>query len=292
MIMKMTPEERKAWRQKLSAITDDEFMAMDETEFRARFRERLHHRLEIQTYAAAYRKQRLNPTQADYAKRLVGIWEKRGLPLDAPEYRFAKTLIGFADCLARGEQIDLSAFAPAPVTPQEAAAFTRILMERRSVREFKSDTVPDELIDKILNAGLWAAHACNLQSIRYLVVRESKVPGMFRGSDVPGGPVHLVICQDMRVYRANRFMPEKNILLDAGAAGQNIVLAAYAYGLDSVWLTFNETSEIRQRLREYFKLPDYIEIVTYIDVGYGDQTPCPPYRQSVEDCIIGRTPLE
>lgn len=87
----------------------------------------------------------------------------------------------------------------------------------------------------------------------------------------------MVICQDMRVYRANRFMPEKNILLDAGAAGQNIVLAAYAYGLDSVWLTFNETSEIRQRLREYFKLPDYIEIVTYIDVGYGDQTPCPPY---------------
>ncbi len=29
-----------------------------------------------------------------------------------------------------------------------------------------------EHINKVLDAGLWAAHACNLQSIRYLVVRE------------------------------------------------------------------------------------------------------------------------
>lgn len=289
--MSLTPEERKKWRQKLSSLTDEDFIAMSETEFRARFRERLHHTLEIQTYSAAYRKQKLKPSQADYAKRLVNVWEKRGLSLEAPEYCFAKTLIGFADRLACGEEIDLSNFAPAPVTPEEAAAFTRILMERRSVREFTDDIVSDEVIDKVLNAGLWAAHACNLQSIRYLVVRESVAPGMFQGSDVPGGPVHLVICQDMRVYEANRFMPDKNILLDAGAAGQNIVLAAFAYGLDGVWLTFNETSEIRQRLREYFKLPDYIEIVTYVDVGYGDQTPCPPYRNSVEACVIGRTPL-
>ena len=42
---------------------------------------------------------------------------------------------------------------------------------RRSVREFTDEVVPDALIDKVLDAGLWAAHACNLQSIGFLVLR-------------------------------------------------------------------------------------------------------------------------
>lgn len=165
--------------------------------------------------------------------------------------------------------------------------FFTIVKERRSVREFKDKEVPDELIDKILEAGLWAAHGCNIQSIRYVVVREKNEPGLFRGSDVPGGPVHLVILQDMRCYRANSFTPVRNQLLDAGAAGQNIVLAAHAVGLEGVWLTF-PGEEFCDRLRKKFNLPDYIRLVTYVDVGYGDQTPYPPQRWDVKDTILGR----
>lgn len=285
----MTEEERKQWRQKLASITDEEFLAMDESEFRARFRERVHHTLEIQTYYAAYRDKTMREEQPNYAKRLMNVWKQRGLPTTDPEYRFATALVGMAEKLVAGEHVDLSEYAPAPVTKEEEEAFMKILYERRSVREFTDEVVPDELIDRVLDAGLWAAHACNLQSIRYLVIREDKAPGLFRGSDIPGGPVHLVICQDMRVYRANQAMPERNILLDAGACGQNMVLAAHAIGLEGVWLTFNEA--IKQRLKEYFNLPDYISIVTYVDVGYGDQTPCPPYRHTVEECILGRTEL-
>lgn len=112
-------------------------------------------------------------------------------------------------------------------------------------------------------------------------------PGLFKGSDVPGGPVHLVILQDMRCYRANSFTPVRNQLLDAGAAGQNIVLAAHAVGLEGVWLTFPNEA-FCDRLREKFKLPDYIRLVTYVDVGYGDQTPYAPQRWDVKDTILGR----
>ena len=147
--------------------------------------------------------------------------------------------------------------------------------------------MPDELIDKVLEAGLWAAHGCNVQSIRYIVVREKNEPGLFRGSDVPGGPVHLIVLQDMRCYRANSFTPVRNQLLDAGAAGQNMVLAAHAVGLESVWLTFRN-KEFSDRLRARFNLPDYMRLVTYVDVGYGDQTPYPPLRWDVKDTVLGR----
>ena len=282
----LTQDEKRAILQKNLALTEEEFLEMDPVEFRARVRERSHHTLEIQVYQAAYRNRTLSAKQADYTKWLLEIWKKKGLSEDLPEYRYAKKLIGFADALSKGEPVDLEPYRPTPVTEEMEKDFFTILKERRSVREFKDIEVPDELIDKILDAGLWAAHGCNIQSIRYIVVREKNVPGLFAGSDVPGGPVHLVILQDMRNYRANSFTPRRNQLLDAGAAGQNIVLAAHAVGLEGVWLTFNEA--MCKRLTEYFKLPEYIRLVTYVDVGYGDQTPYPPQRLDVKDTILAR----
>lgn len=278
-------EAKEIWDRNMR-LTDEEFLAMDEAEFRARVRERSHHTLEIQAYAAAYRHGTLNPNQADYTKRLLNLWEKRGLSKDLPEYRYALVLIDAADKLSRGEKVDLSIYQPTPVTPEMEKAFFTIVKERRSVREFTDQEVPDGLIDKILEAGIWAAHGCNIQSIRYIVVRDKNEPGLFNGSDVPGGPVHLVILQDMRCYRANSFTPVRNQLLDAGAAGQNLVLAAHAAGLEGVWLTFNEA--MCERLKARFHLPDYIRLVTYVDVGYGDQTPYAPQRWDVKDTILGR----
>lgn len=267
-------------------LNDEEYLALDEAEFRARFRERTHHTLEIQTYAAAYRGKKLSAGQADTVKRLSELWRKRGLSTELPDYRLAQQLVAFADTLAKGEKLDLSPFAPHPVSAAERESFFTIVRERRSVREFTSRRVPDELIDEILEAGLWAAHSCNLQSIRYLVVREETSQGLFQGSDVPGGPVHLVIMQDERVYRANPLNPVRNRLLDAGAAAQNIALAAHAAGLEGVWLTFND--RIAERLRSRFNVPEYVSIVTYVDIGYGDQTPYPVLRPSVKDVVLGR----
>jgi nitroreductase len=267
-------------------LSDEELLALDEAEFRARFRERVHHTLEIQTYAAAYRGEKLQATQTAPTKRLCDLWLKRGLSETEHEYIYAQKLISFADKLISGESVDLLAYAPDKVSVAECESFFRIIYQRRSVREFTAERVPDELIDRVLDAGLWAAHSCNLQSIRYLVVRETETPGLFVGSDVPGGPVHLVVCQDERVYKANPLNPVRNQLLDAGAAAQNMVLAAFAAGLEGVWLTFSDP--MLKRLREYFKLPDYIRIVTYVDIGFGDQTPYPVLRPKVKDVVLAR----
>ena len=280
-----TEEVREIWEKNMR-LSDEELLGMDEVEFRARVRERSHHTLEIQVYATAYRGAALRPQQADYTKHLLELWVKRGLSTDLPEYRYAAFLVETADKISKGEKVSFEEFKPTPVTPEMEKAFFTIVKERRSVREFTDQEVPDELIDKVLEAGIWAAHGCNVQSIRYIVVRDKNEPGLFRGSDVPGGPVHLVVLQDMRCYRANSFTPLRNQLLDAGAAAQNIVLAAHAVGLEGVWLTFSE--DMCNRLKDRFQLPDYIRLVTYVDVGYGDQTPYAPQRWDVKDTILGR----
>jgi nitroreductase len=82
-------------------------------------------------------------------------------------------------------------------------------------------------------------------------------------------------------------MPAYNKLLDCGAAGQNIVLAAHACGLGGCWLTFTG-DKFRQRIVDYLKIPDYIDAVTYVDVGYPDQSPAPPLRHDLSEAILYR----
>ncbi|MGI6005288.1 MAG: nitroreductase family protein [Christensenellales bacterium] len=265
-------------------LSDEEYLALDEIEFRARFRERIHHTLEIQTYAAANGEGTLSQRQSETAKKFIRLWKERNLPEDLPEYVYAQKLIGFSEKLVAGEKPDLDEFAPYPLTQAEKDAFFKVVFERRSVRHFTDEDVADELIDKILQSGLWAAHSCNLQSIRYLVIREKNVPGLFKGSDVPGGPVHLVVLQDERVYRANPFNPVRNRLIDAGAAAQNIVLATHALGLAGVWLTFNDA--MIQRIGKHFDLPEHVKIVTYVDIGYPTQTPYAPQRLTLDEAVI------
>lgn len=285
-----TPEE---WKEIMKVWSKDERQLTEEPdisdiEFRARFRERCHHTMEIQIYDAIAKKKPLSADQTATAEMYFRVWDKRGLSHDLPEYKFASTLLDMARTLQKGEFPDLSGWEPHWFGDEERKVLDRAIYERRSVRHWDWEReVPDEVINKVLDAGLWASHACNLQSIRYLVIHEKKTPNLFRGGDIPPGPVHLVVCQDSRVYKANQLMPDYNAVLDAGAAGQNILLQAHAYGLGGCWVTFM-TGDMRVRLREHYHLPDYINLVFYIDVGYPTETPCPPYRLGVDEAVLIR----
>lgn len=282
--MEMTP----AAIEQLFSKKEADLLNMDEVEFRARMRERCHHTLEIQLYSCISQGKMLGPRQTQTADLFLRVWEKRGLSKDLPEYQFVSLLRAMADRVYAGETPDLREFAPVKLSEEALTGFENVLYERRSVRHWDwSRRVPDALIDKVLKAGLWGAHSCNLQSIRYCVVREETMPDVFRNSDIPGGPIHILILQDIRCYRANPMMPAYNKILDCGAAGQNIVLAAHAYGLGGCWLTFT-SDQMRERVRSTLEIPPEYDLVTYVDVGYPNQTPAAPNRISVEEAVLQR----
>ena len=280
----VTPEELT----RLFDLTEERLMELDEIEFRARVRERCHHTMEIPTYESAYFDTPLPADQTATIEKMLRVWDKRGLSHDLVEYRFATTILELAKKRIAGQPVDLGIYGPKWLTPAEQEVFDRVVFERRSVRQWNlGRRVDDALIDRVLNAGLWGAHGCNLQSIRYIVVREEDEPGLFEGSDVPGGPVHIVVMQDKRCYQANPLMPPPNILLDCGAATQNIVLAAHAYGLGGCWLTFSDA--MRERFVKHYSLPEYYDVVTYVDIGWPDQSPCPIWRCGVDEAVVYRS---
>ncbi len=272
--------------------TKEDPRTLDPTPLRAIIRERGHHTIEIQLYEALAKGVPLPLETGHRVKELLAIWRERGLPTNGPDLAYVQQLVTMAEKVKRGEPVDTAQYAWKPFDEQDRAVARRLIYDRRSVRHFTDEEVPDAVIDQILDAGLWAAHGCNLNSLRFLVVREKNAPGLFRGADIPGGPVHIVACQDRRVYYcmsgyvANHEMLERNRVLDCGAAMQNMVLYAHALGLGSVWLTFRPA--MITRLRERFNLPDYIQIVTYLDIGYPAETPLPPGRMAVDEVVLAR----
>ena len=295
----MAREKLNPMLQKVALVRDDDFyMGLDDIAFRTCVQEKAHHSLEIQVCHAEHTGCEMFPQRPAIVEHLLELWDRRGMSHDLPEYRFARRMVDMANDYLDGKPIDLSPYAPKRLTPEETEGFDKILYGRRSVRAFLDKDVPDELIDRMIDAALWAPNGGNMQPCRFLVIREKSEPGLFRGSDIPGGPVHIVIAVDMRGSRAmaqlhrgtvppdEKLMGHRNTLLNCAAAGQNIVLAAHALGLASVWLTFGEG--MTERIMQRFDLPDYIHLMTFIDVGYGAQTPVPPPKSTVSEAVLAR----
>ena len=270
----------------------ESLLKMDPSPLRAMIRERAHHTVEIQLYEALAEGRTLPAGTGSTVRQMLELWRERGLPTDGPDFAWVNKLLELADQSVRGEKVDLSAFAWHQHTEEEYALIRRLIHQRRAVRHWTGQEVPDWMIDEILEAGRWAPHGCNMNSVRFIVVHEAKEPGLFKGADVPPGPVHIVCVQDSRIYHiqpgyvAHPYTLENNRVLDCGGTMENMVLTAHALGLGAVWLTFNDA--MRQRLAKRFGLGDHMIIVTFLDVGYPAQTPMAPGRMALSELVLAR----
>ena len=155
---------------------------------------------------------------------------------------------------------------------------------RRSTRKYKSDPVPQELLDKIIEAGLYAPSGMGRQATIILAVTDkamrdklSAMNARIMGTDSDpfyGAPAVLVVL-------AKKDCPTG--VYDGSLVMQNLMLAAHELGLGSCWI---------HRAKEEFELPEGKEILKSLGideayegighciVGYADgDTPAPAERK-------------
>ncbi|MBU1275868.1 MAG: nitroreductase family protein [Proteobacteria bacterium] len=136
------------------------------------------------------------------------------------------------------------------------------IQERRSVRAFTGQPVSPEQVDSLIQAAVWAPSPLHQQPWSFVVIRseeaKAKVKQLCRaakqGVADAGGPewahkYSFDFLDQAPVYVAVLFDPNKSglgpyfnqahgALQAASAAVQNLMLAATAQGLGSLWLTF------------------------------------------------------
>jgi nitroreductase len=251
--------------------TRDDLMRMDPVCLRALFRERIHHTIEVEIYPILLGRKKMPPRFGLQPELILDVWRERGLDDSDPDFDWGKKYLRVAQRLRSGEQVEIEEVLPKPFTEEEMVVVRKLIWERRSVRDWiPGKTVPDELIDQILEAGRAAPTGCNLDIVRFIVVRDRKTAKMI-WSDIPtpmDSCVLIVICYDKRLYATvghDRLVPH-NMLYDCAAAGDHMCLMAHALGLGAVWLSCTEKTA--KTFKKHFGLPDYIEQALHIAVGY------------------------
>ena len=266
--------------------TEEQLMAMKPDDLRAIFHERTHHTVEVLIYRILNGTRKMPEGFGVVAEYLLGIWKKRGLPLDPPDIQWCIRYIDLARRMRNGEKVKLEPTPWESFTESEAETMERLIYGRKSIRQFKPEPVPDEMIRRILKAGLYAPHGCNVGCTRFLVLKDPEEQKLVR-SDIPiENCVMIVVLQELSMYKTLRFdeyVPQ-NLYFDAGAAADHICLMAHALGLGSCWLTHGE--ETQKRLREHFNLSPTMTSRNHIIIGWPDEETIKSERMSLDEAIL------
>ena len=158
------------------------------------------------------------------------------------------------------------------------------LRTRLTVRAFRPDPVPAEVVQKILEAGRLAPSSRNLQPWHLIVIRN---PDTLRaigavatsGRFVADAPMAIAIAME------NADRPE----LDAGRVLQQMELAAWSEGLGTCFVGLRVADQNRQ-VKELLGIPDRVELITVLPFGYrpeGMRGTGPKQRKSLDEVTHG-----
>ena len=271
---------------KVHGYTVEQLMDMKKDDLRAIFHERTHHTIEVYIYRILNGTHEMPKDFGVTAQKLLDIWKYRGFSLDSPDIQWCIKYIEAAKHLKEGKPANLKTTPWESFSESDTETIERLIYGRKSIRQFKPEPVPDHMIRRILKAGLYAPHGCNVGCTRFLVLRDPEEQKLVR-SDIPiENCVMIVVLQELSMYqtlRFDKFVPQ-NLYFDAAAAADHICLMAHALGLGSCWLTHGE--ETQKRLREHFNLSPTMTSRNHIIIGWADEETLKSERMSLDEAIL------
>ena len=181
------------------------------------------------------------------------------------------------------------------------------IKNRRSIRKFKPDPIPEEKIRLLLEGARLAPSGTNTQPWRFIVVKDDDTKKKLQAAahnqrHIRCAPVIIVCCADLRAFKEfpqrvdelieSGALPErtrevfipylkkgmrtvtKDALMIAAAANvaiavEHIVLQAVEIGLGTCWVRWYEDDKVK----EILDIPDHVEVMALLPVGVPDEDP-------------------
>ena len=143
---------------------------------------------------------------------------------------------------------------------------------RFSCREFKNKKISEKDINKILEAGIKAPNAGNLQCWKFVIVNKEEIKGLITKAALDQrwmmqAPIFIVVCSDLKKLKT--YYPGKYKLYaiqDTSLAAENIMLMAHSLRIGSCFVGAFDEKAVKRILR----LPDGVEAYAIISLGYPD----------------------
>ncbi len=181
-----------------------------------------------------------------------------------------------------------------------------LVKQRRSIRKFKPEPIPDEYVDKIIEAARWAPSGANSQPWEFIVVKKPELKDKIitliteqnslahkmevvrkpelRFKWTPGGygraPVFIILAGDTRTiaaYPLNTVLHKGSSTFTSSLASAFLymTLAATTLGLGAQWVSAVANPYVQSLTKDLLNVPPEIEFYDMMAVGYPDTEPKP-----------------
>lgn len=146
------------------------------------------------------------------------------------------------------------------------------IQERRSIRKFTTDPVPNEIIEQMLEAARWAPSGLNNQPWRFSVVTDrekiNETSRLTKYTNTVLGSAALIF---VYYHLPSGYNRDKDMMA-IGAAIQNMLLTAHASGAGTVWL--GEILNQKDQAHQLYSInEEELELQAVIAVGIPAETP-------------------
>ena len=140
---------------------------------------------------------------------------------------------------------------------------------RRSVRKYKKESVSEEQVRQILEAGRWAATKGNKQPWKFIVLKDDQIRNDLANTlptgkflfEVPLG-IAVVVKPDDPIHAVQ----------DGAAATQNMLLAAHGLGLGACWISAYDMP-FESDAKQILGIPEEERLLSVISIGHPAETP-------------------
>ncbi len=173
------------------------------------------------------------------------------------------------------------------------------LLAHRTIRKYKSLSIDDSLLLKIIEAGCRASTTGNMQLYSVIITRDQEkkkelLPCHFNQKSVTGAPVVLTFCADFNRFNQwckindaapgyDNFLSFFTAAIDALLVAQNVAIAAEGEGLGICYL--GTTTYMAENIIKVLNLPKFVIPVTTLTLGWPDEEPEQTDRLPLEGII-------
>jgi nitroreductase len=160
----------------------------------------------------------------------------------------------------------------------------KTIISRRSIRRFKQEKIPIDILKKCVNSARLAPSAANLQPLEYIILKDEEkcnklfemigfagyLPDWNPSLDEKPMAYIIILCSDQK---------NKWYFRDASFAAENIILTAESYDIGSCVLCNIK----KEKIKKLLKIPDEIIVDSVVALGYKNEQPkIVDYKDSVK----------
>ena len=142
------------------------------------------------------------------------------------------------------------------------------ILTRRSIRKYNDKPVEREIIEKIINAGIWAPSACNIQGWRFIVVDDkdiiNKIVENGAAAFLKNANQAIVVVYDNRTDNTEY----NDYIQSAAACIENMLLMAHGLSVGTCWVNFLPS---KKKFRKILSIPESFDPIALISLGYYEQ---------------------